>query len=119
MAFSRVSTGDSVIPSSCEMKYEPAFKPLQGKPGLLLSQGIPGTIPLGAENTESLSHSYFVGKAPLEVLSESWLTSSVEDREAFSSRDVMVCMEHSSTSSTEIDDPLYLRSLSQGISRGS
>ena len=32
MAFSRVSTGDSVIPSSCEMKYEPAFKPLKGKP---------------------------------------------------------------------------------------
>ena len=31
-AFSRVSTGDSVIPSSCEMKYEPAFKPLQGNP---------------------------------------------------------------------------------------
>ena len=30
MAFSRVSTGDSVIPSSCEVKYEPAFKPLQG-----------------------------------------------------------------------------------------
>ena len=30
MAFSRVSTGDSVIPSSCEMKYGPAFKPLQG-----------------------------------------------------------------------------------------
>ena len=25
MAFSRVSTADSVIPSSCEMKYEPAF----------------------------------------------------------------------------------------------
>ena len=25
MAFSRVSTGDSVIPSSCEMKDEPAF----------------------------------------------------------------------------------------------
>ena len=32
MAFSRVSTGDWVIPSSCEMKYEPAFKPLQGNP---------------------------------------------------------------------------------------
>ena len=31
-AFSRVSTGDSDIPSSCEMKYEPAFKPLQGNP---------------------------------------------------------------------------------------
>ena len=32
MAFSRVSTGDSLIPSSCEMKYEPAFKSLQGNP---------------------------------------------------------------------------------------
>ena len=34
MAFSRVSTGDSVIPSFCEMKYEPAFKPLQGNPAV-------------------------------------------------------------------------------------
>ena len=32
MAFSRVSTGVSDIPSSCEMKDEPAFKRLQGKP---------------------------------------------------------------------------------------
>ena len=32
MSFSRVSTGDSDIPSSCEMKDEPAFKALQGKP---------------------------------------------------------------------------------------
>ena len=30
MAFSRVSTRDSVIPSTCEMIYEPPFKPLQG-----------------------------------------------------------------------------------------
>ena len=32
IAFSRVSTWDSVIPSHCEMKYEPAFKLLQGNP---------------------------------------------------------------------------------------
>ena len=32
MAFTWVSTGDSDIPSSCEMKDEPAFKALQGKP---------------------------------------------------------------------------------------
>ena len=32
MAFSRVSTGDSDINSSCEMKDEPAFKALQQKP---------------------------------------------------------------------------------------
>ena len=31
MGFSRVSTEDSDIPSSCDMKDEPAFKPLQGK----------------------------------------------------------------------------------------
>ena len=30
MAFSRVSTGQSDIPSSCEMQHEPEFKPLQG-----------------------------------------------------------------------------------------
>ena len=30
MAFSRVYTGDSVMPLSCEMKDEPEFKPLQG-----------------------------------------------------------------------------------------
>ena len=33
-AFSRVSTGDSGIPSSCEMKNEPEFKPLQKNPAL-------------------------------------------------------------------------------------
>ena len=32
LAFSRVSTGDSDIPSSCEMKDELAYKELQGKP---------------------------------------------------------------------------------------
>ena len=32
MAFSRVSTGDSDILSSCEMKDEPVFKALQGNP---------------------------------------------------------------------------------------
>ena len=35
MAFSRVSTGDSDIPSSCEMKDEPAIKALQGKPAFV------------------------------------------------------------------------------------
>ena len=50
------------------------------KPGLLLSQGISGSIPLEAENTVPLTY-IFVGKAPFEVLVESWLTSSVEDRE--------------------------------------
>ena len=36
-AFSRVSTGDSDIPSSCEMKDEPEFKPLHGNPAFFES----------------------------------------------------------------------------------
>ena len=32
IAFSRVSTGDSEMPSSCDMKDEPEFKPPQGNP---------------------------------------------------------------------------------------
>ena len=33
---SRISTQDSDIPSSCQMKDEPAFKPLHGNPTLFL-----------------------------------------------------------------------------------
>ena len=32
MAFSRASTGDSDMPSPCEIKDEPEFRALQGKP---------------------------------------------------------------------------------------
>ena len=32
MAFSKVSTGVSDIPSSCEIKHDSEFKPLQGSP---------------------------------------------------------------------------------------
>ena len=35
MALSRVSTGDSDIPSSCDMKDEQSFKALQGKPAYM------------------------------------------------------------------------------------
>ena len=42
MDFSRVSTGDSDIRSSFEMKDEPAFKPLQGKPAFFESGHLGG-----------------------------------------------------------------------------
>ena len=58
MAFSRISTGDSVIRSSCEMKYEPAFSHCrETRPSS--ESGHLGSIQLEAENTESLSHNYF------------------------------------------------------------
>ena len=47
---------------------------------------------------------------------ESWLTSSVADRESFLFRDDMPCTELSSSCCNEVDDPLYLRQVSQGIS---
>ena len=55
MAFSRVSTGDWVIPSSCEMKYEPAFKPLQGNPAFFWVRASRGPLHL-RQKTQSPSH---------------------------------------------------------------
>ena len=55
MAFSRVSTGDSVIPSSWEMKYEPAFKPLQGNLALFCVRTSRGPFHL-RQKTQSPSH---------------------------------------------------------------
>ena len=115
-AFSNISTGGSDIPSSCEMKDDPAFKPLEGNLAFFWVRASRGSIPIKAENTESLSHTYCWGKAPLEVLVESWLTSSVKEREWFLSWDDMCCTEHSSSCCTEIDDPQYLRWVSQLIS---
>ena len=45
MSFSRVSPGDSDMPSSCEMKDKPEFKPLQGNSPSLESG------PLGVHST--------------------------------------------------------------------
>ena len=57
-AFSSVSRGDSDIPSFCEMKDEPAFKPPPGNPAFFRSQGISVSIKLEAANSGSPSHTY-------------------------------------------------------------
>ena len=54
MAFSRVSTGDSDIRSSREMKDEPAFKALQGKLEFFLVRASWGPLYLG-QKTQNLS----------------------------------------------------------------
>ena len=78
-----------------------------------MNQGISEAIPLEAEN-QSPSHILISeGRLLLRCL---WLTSSVEDRESFSSRDDMWCTELSLSCSIEIDDTLYLREVSYGIS---
>ena len=55
MAFSRDSTGNSVIPSSCEMKYEPAFKTLQGNQTFFRVRASQGPFHL-RQKTHSPSH---------------------------------------------------------------
>ena len=55
MAFSRVSSGDSDMPSSCEMKDELAFKALQGNPAFFLVRASRGPLYL-RQNTQSRSH---------------------------------------------------------------
>ena len=55
VALSRVSTGDSDIPSSCEMKDEPAFKALKGKPAFYRVRAFRGPLYL-RQKAQSLSH---------------------------------------------------------------
>ena len=58
MAFSRVSTGDSDIPSSCEMKDGLHLRHCrESQPSLC--EGISWSILLEAVNTQSLSRTYF------------------------------------------------------------
>ena len=53
--FSRVSTGDSDIPYSCELKDEPPFKALQGKPAFFGVRVSRGPLYL-RQKTQSRSH---------------------------------------------------------------
>ena len=55
VAFSRIFTGDSDIPSSCDMKDEPAFKSLQGKPSFFSVRASRGPLYL-RQKTQSRSH---------------------------------------------------------------
>ena len=115
-AFSTVSTGALEIPSSCEMKDEPAFQTLQGNPAFFLvrasrcpfhlrqqTQG-PTHIPV-AEGSLLLTCLWKVG-IPLQPKPWNQLTS----------RDDFGCMELSSSCYAEIGVPLDLRRVSQGIS---
>ena len=67
-AFSRVSTGDSDIPSYSEMKLEPEFKPLQGNPAFFRVRASHGPFHL-RQKTQGPSHrSIAEGKLHLRCL---------------------------------------------------
>ena len=116
MVFSRVSTGESGIPSFCEMKDESAFQSLQGNLSFFLvtaswyplhlrhqTQG-PSHIPIGE------------GRLLLRCLWNVGLPLQENPGNQLCSQDDMVCMELSSSSCAEIGVPIDLRRVSQGIS---
>ena len=115
-AFSSVSTGDSDISSSCEMKDEPGFKPLQGKPAFFRVTASRGPFHL-RQQTQVPSHIPIAeGKLLLRCLWKVGLPLQSKTGNQLSSRDNEGCTGLSSSFCTEIDDPLDLRRVSQGIS---
>ena len=115
-AFSRVSTGDSDIPSSCEIKDEPEFKPLPGNPTFFQVRESQDPFNL-RQKTQGPSHLPIdEGKLLLRCLWKVGLTLQLKIGNQLSSREDMVCMELSSSCCTEIVVPLDLRWVSQGIS---
>ena len=114
--FSRVSTGDSDIPSSCEMKDEPEFKTLQGNPAFFCVRASHGPLHL-RQKTQGPSHIPIAeGKLHLRCLWKVGSPLQSKTGNQLSSWDDMGCMELSSSCCTEINIHIDLRRVSQGIS---
>ena len=121
-AFSWVSSGDSDIPSSCEMKDDPAFKALQGNPTLFLVRESRYPLHL-RQQTQGPSHIPIAeGSLLLRCLWKVGIPLQSKPRNQLSSRDDMGCMKLSFSCCDEIGVPLDLGTGSQrifGVSRGS
>ena len=114
-AFCRISTGDSDILSSCDMKDEPAFQPLQGNPAFFRVRASRGPFHL-KQKTQFPSQIHFPeGKLHLRCLWKVGISLQSKRGNQLSSPDDMGCIEHSSNCFTEIDVPLDLRWVCQGI----
>ena len=110
--FSRVSTEDSDINSSCEMKDEPAFKPHQRNSTLFLVRESRYPLHL-RQQSQGPSHKRIVeGRLLFRCL---WKVGLAVPGTQLSSRDNMRCLELSSSSCAEIGIPIDLSRVSQGI----
>ena len=115
-AFSRDSTGDSDIPSCCEMKDEPAFKPLQGNPAFFQFMASWCSFPL-SQQTQDTSHILIhEGILLLRCLWKVGIPLQSKSGNQLSARDDLGCTDLSSSCCAETGVPLYLRRVSQGIS---
>ena len=115
-AFSRVSTGDSNIPSSCEMNNETAFKPLQGNPASFLVRASQCPLHL-REQYQCPSHIPIAdGSLLLRYLWKVDIPPQLKLGNQGSFQDDVGCKGLYSYYCAEISVPLYLRQNFQGIS---
>ena len=115
-AFWRVSKGDSDILSSCDRKDENAVKPLQGNPAFFRVRASRGPFHL-KQKTQGPSHINIpAGKLLLSCLWKVGLPLQLKTGNLLLSPDDMFCTKLSSSCFAEIDVPLDLRWVSQGIS---
>ena len=114
-AFSMVSTGHSDMPSSCEMKDEPIFKPLQGIRAFFTGRASQGPFHL-RQKTQGPSHIPMAeGKLLLRCLWNVGSPLQTKTGNQLSSFDDMWCMVLSSNGCTEINIHIDLRLVSLGI----
>ena len=115
-AFCRVSTGDSDILSSCDMKDELAFKTLLRNQAFFRVRASQGPFHLN-EKTQGHSHLHISeSKLRLRCLWKLDLSLQSKTGNHLSLPDDMACKELSSSCFMEIDVPLDMRWLSHGIS---
>ena len=115
-ACSRVSTGDSDIRSSCDMKDEPAFKPLQGNSAFFPVRASLGPFHLKQQPHGSSHIPIAEGSLLLRCLWKVGIPLQSKLKNQLSSRDDLGCTEVSSGCCAVIGVPLDLRWVSQAIS---
>ena len=113
---SSVSTEDSDIPSSCDMKDEPAFKSLQGNLTLFLLRESRYPLHVSQQNQGPSHIAIAEGKLILRYLWNDGSLLLLKTGNQLSSWDDMGCMELSSSCYTDINIHIDMRWVSQGIS---
>ena len=116
-AFSRISTGNSDIPSSCAMKDEPAFKALQANPSVFRVTASLCPFHLRQQTQGPSEITITEGSLLLKCLWDVGIPLQSKQGNQPSSLGDFRCTELSSCCSAEIAVPLDLRRVSQRISR--
>ena len=114
--FSRVLIEDSDIPSYCEMKEQPEFKPLLGNPAFFQVRASRCPFHLRQQNQGPSHIPIPEGRLLLRCLWIVGIPLRSKPGNQLSSTDDMGCTELSSSCCAEIGVSLDLRRVSQGIS---